>query len=104
MQNGSVRNSGALDVLFEVASGEVCLRVGCGKTVPAAEPGKRGRRSRYCSTACKSKAARDKAKADAARSALEGPRAELLRGAEAAVDVALAFLDAVDADPVAAYE
>ncbi|MGW4808010.1 hypothetical protein [Kitasatospora sp. NPDC004272] len=104
MQNGSVRNSGASDVLFEVASGEVCQRAGCQNSVPAADPGKRGRRSKYCSTACKSKAARDKAKADAARSALEGPRAELLRGAEAAVDVALAFLDAVDADPVAAYE
>ncbi|MGW4814312.1 hypothetical protein ACWEPB_22065 [Kitasatospora cineracea] len=104
MQNGSVRNSGASDVLFEVASGEVCQRAGCQNAVPAAEPGKRGRRSKYCSTACKSKAARDKAKADAVRSALEGPRAEVLRGAEAAVDVALAFLDAVDADPVAAYE
>ncbi|MER5642154.1 hypothetical protein ABT095_35095 [Kitasatospora sp. NPDC002227] len=103
MQNGSVRNSGASDVLFEVASGEVCLRVGCGKTVPTPEPGKRGRRSKYCSTACKSKAARDKLKADAVRSG-EGPRAEVLRCAEAAVDAARAFLDAVDADPVAAYE
>ncbi|MEU3495412.1 hypothetical protein ABZ747_18225 [Kitasatospora cineracea] len=104
MQNGSVRNSGASDVLFDVLSGEVCQRAGCQNAVPAAEPGKRGRRSKYCSTACKSKAARDKAKADAARSALEGVRAELLRASEAAVDVALAFLDAVDADPVAAYE
>ncbi|MFE2414988.1 hypothetical protein ACFXDE_42355 [Kitasatospora sp. NPDC059408] len=103
MQNGSVRNSGAADVLFEVASGEVCLRVGCGKTVPAPEPGKRGRRQKWCSPACKSKAARDKVKADAVRSA-EGARAEVLRCAEAAVDVARAFLDAVDADPVAAYE
>ncbi|MFK0195868.1 hypothetical protein [Kitasatospora sp. NPDC090308] len=107
MQNGSVRNSGAAGtpaVLFDVTADEVCQRAGCQKPVPAAEPGKRGRRPRYCSTACKSKAARDKAKADAARSALEGARAELLRGAEAAVDVALAFLEAVDADPVAAYE
>ncbi|WP_158715312.1 hypothetical protein [Kitasatospora phosalacinea] len=104
MQNGSVRNSGASDVLFDVAADAVCQRAGCQNAMPAAEPGKRGRRSKYCSTACKSKAARDKAKADAARSALEGARAELLRGAEAAMDVALAFLDAVDADPVAAYE
>jgi len=103
MQNGSVRNSGASDVLFEVASGEVCLRVGCGKSVPAPEPGKRGRRPVYCSKACKSKAARDKLKAEAVRSAA-GARAEVLRCAEAAVDAARAFLDAVDADPVAAYE
>ncbi|MBP0453922.1 hypothetical protein J5Y04_30925 [Kitasatospora sp. RG8] len=103
MKYGSVRNSGTSDVLFEVASGEVCLRAGCGKSVPVPEPGKRGRRQKWCSTACKSKAARDKLKADALRSA-EGVRAEVLRCAEAAVDAARAFLDAVDADPVAAYE
>ncbi|TYC68658.1 hypothetical protein [Streptomyces sp. CB01881] len=77
--------------------------MGCGKSVPAPEPGKRGRRLVYCSKACKSKAARDKLKADAVRSG-EGARAEVLRCAEAAVDAARAFLDAVDADPVAAYE
>ncbi|MFI8085876.1 hypothetical protein ACIF6L_34440 [Kitasatospora sp. NPDC086009] len=90
-------------MLFDVAAGAVCERSGCGKTVRAPEPGKRGRRSKYCSTACKSKAARDKLKADAVRSG-EGPRAEVLRCAEAAVDAARAFLDAVDADPVAAYD
>ncbi|WP_431676037.1 hypothetical protein [Kitasatospora sp. KL5] len=74
-----------------------------GKTVPTAEPGKRGRRLKYCSTACKSKAARNKVKADAVRS-VEGVRAEVLRCAEASVDAARVFLDAVAADPVAAYE
>ncbi|MGW2545179.1 hypothetical protein ACWC5I_30950 [Kitasatospora sp. NPDC001574] len=103
MKYGSVRNSGTSDVLFDVASGEVCLRVGCGKSVPAPEPGRRGRRPVYCSKACKSKAARDKLKVDAVRSG-EGARAELLRCAEAAVDAARTFLDAVDEDPVAAYE
>ncbi|MEV0537222.1 hypothetical protein [Kitasatospora sp. NPDC050463] len=90
-------------MLFDVAVGAVCERSGCGKTVPAPEPGKRGRRPKWCSTACKSKAARDKLKADAVRSG-EGARPEVLRCAEAAVDAVHAFLDAVDDDPVAAYE
>ncbi|MFJ6384604.1 hypothetical protein ACIQI7_31935 [Kitasatospora sp. NPDC092039] len=94
-------------MLFDVAVGAVCERAGCGRTVPAPEPGKRGRRSKYCSTACKSKAARDKAKsdaADAAHVALEGARAEMLRSAEEALEAARTFLDTVDDDPVAAYE
>ncbi|MFF7459573.1 hypothetical protein [Kitasatospora sp. NPDC008115] len=105
MQNGSVRNSGAADVpLFDVVVGEVCRRRECGKTVPAPEPGRRGRRSKYCSTACKSKAARDKAKTDAVRAGLEGARADVLRFAEAAVEAARTFLDTVDADPTGAYD
>ncbi|MFJ5122985.1 hypothetical protein [Kitasatospora sp. NPDC088548] len=100
MQNGSVRNSGAADVLFDVAVGAVCERNGCEEIVPPPEPGRRGRRAIYCSKACKSAAARDKAKDDT----LEGGRAEVLRCAKAAVDAARAFLDAVDDDPVAAYD
>ncbi|MFD5437355.1 hypothetical protein ACFWJ4_35065 [Kitasatospora sp. NPDC127067] len=100
MQNGSVRNSGAADVLFDVAVGAVCERKGCEELVPRPERGKRGRRAIYCSPKCKSAAARDKAKDDG----LEGARAEVLRYAKATVDAARAFLDAVDDDPVAAYE
>ncbi|MFJ4675953.1 hypothetical protein [Kitasatospora sp. NPDC088783] len=71
--------------------------------MPAAEPGKRGRRPEYCSTACKSKAVRDKARVEAVRSG-EGPQAEMLRCAGLAVDAVRVFLDAVDDDPVAAFE
>ncbi|WP_158845865.1 hypothetical protein [Streptomyces sp. NRRL WC-3742] len=100
MQNGSVRNSGAADVLFDVAVGAVCERKGCEQIVPPPERGRRGRRSKYCSTACKSAAARDKAKDDG----LEGAQAEVLRCAKAAVDAARAFLDTVDDDPMGAYD
>ncbi|MFF0416287.1 hypothetical protein ACFYUY_38395 [Kitasatospora sp. NPDC004745] len=78
--------------------------------MPAPEPGRRGRRSKYCSTACKSKAARDKARADAAQAGrdgldgLDGTRADVVRHAEAAVEAARAFLGAVDADPTGAYD
>ncbi|MDH6107853.1 hypothetical protein P3T36_006312 [Kitasatospora sp. MAP12-15] len=115
MKYGSVRNSGGADVLFDVAVGAACGRPACQNTVPVVVG--RGRPAKWCSTACKSKAARDKIKAeeeaakaaagldqDQAEQAAVGARVELLRLAELAVDAARTFLHAVNADPVAAYE
>lgn len=74
----------------------MCGRLGCGNPLPT---GGRGRPATYCSKACKSKVARDKAGPAAASS-----RAALLQHAALVADAARSFLASVDSDPATAYQ
>jgi hypothetical protein len=115
MNNAPGRNSAVpAGVLFDVP-GElavpVCARPGCGVPVPVGDSG-RGRPRLYCSRSCKSKMARVKASATEEETGRamqpaagpKGARAVVLGYAALVATAARTFLEAVDGDPVAAYE